>query len=69
MARGPHLLRRGAVYYWQRRLPTHIAKRLRISHVKVPLGTKDFAIARRLVPPLDALAMEVFVDKSTEISR
>ena len=69
MARGPHLLRRGAVYYWQRRLPTHLATRLRISHVKVNLRTKDVAVARRLVPPLDARAMEVFVDKSAEISR
>ena len=69
MARGPHLLRRGAVYYWQRRLPTHLANRLQISHVKVNLKTKDVATARRLVPPLDARAMEVFVDESTEISR
>lgn len=69
MARGPHLLRRGAVYYWQRRLPTHLATRLRISHVKVNLRTKDVAVARRLVPPLDARAMEVFVDKRAEISR
>jgi len=42
---------------------------LRISHVKANLKTKDVAIARRLVPPLDARAMEVFVDESTEISR
>ena len=69
MARGPHLLRRGAVYYWQRRLPTHLANRLQISHVKVNLKTKDVATARRLVPPLDARAMEVFMDESTEISR
>jgi integrase len=69
MARGPHLLRRGAVYYWQRRLPTHLAKLLRISHVKVNLRTKDVAVARRLVPPLDVRAMEVFMDKSAEISR
>ncbi len=69
MARGPHLLRRGAVYYWQRRLPTHLARRLRISHVKVNLKTKDVAVARRLVPALDARAMEVFVDESAQISR
>ncbi|GEM_PF-821688 len=69
MARGPHLLRRGAVYYWQRRLPTHLANRLRISHVKVNLRTKDVATARRLVPPLDARAMEVFVDERADISR
>ena len=69
MTRGPHLFRRGAVYYWQRRLPTHLARRLRISHVKVNLRTKDVAVARRLVPPLDARAMEVFMDESAEISR
>ncbi|ODT83330.1 MAG: hypothetical protein ABS76_02885 [Pelagibacterium sp. SCN 64-44] len=33
------------------------------------LRTKDVATARRLVPPLDARAMEVFVDESAEISR
>jgi len=35
----------------------------------VNLRTKDVATARRLVPPLDARAMEVFVDESAEISR
>ncbi|MET3926365.1 DUF6538 domain-containing protein [Devosia sp. 2618] len=69
MARGPHRLRRGAVYYWQRRLPDHLARRLQISHVKVNLRTKDVAVARRLVPPLDAQAMEVFMDERAQISR
>jgi integrase len=69
MGRGPHLCRRGAVYYWQRRVPTHLARRLRISHVKVNLRTKDVAIARRLVAPLDARAMEVFMDHTQQLSR
>jgi hypothetical protein len=42
---------------------------LQISHVKVNLRTKDVAIARRLVPPLDARAMEVFVNETQQLSR
>lgn len=69
MGRGPHLYRRGAVYYWQRRLPNQIARHLRISHVKMNLGTKDVAVARLLVPPLDAKAMEVFMTGTQNLSR
>ena len=60
MGRGPHLFRRVAAYYWQRRLPQPFAKCLCISHIKVNLNTKDVATARRLAVLLDARAVEVF---------
>lgn len=69
MSRGPHLFRRGAVYYWQRRLPNHLARALRIDVVKVSLGTKDLGMARRLVAPLDACAMEMFMGQTQALSR
>lgn len=69
MSRGPHLFRRGAVYYWQRRLPNHLARVLRIGVVKVSLGTKDLGMARRLVAPLDACAMEIFMGQTQALSR
>jgi integrase len=60
MSRGTHLHRRGAVYIWQRRVPKSAFAGLSISHIRLNLETKDIAVARRLVAPLDAKAMEVF---------
>jgi integrase len=69
MGRGPHLYRRGAVYYWQRRLPPNFAARLQISHFRLSLETKDAAEARRLVPALDAVAVEVFMGDAERITQ
>jgi integrase len=69
MGRGPHLYRRGAVYYWQRRLPQNFAARLQISHFRLSLETKDAAEARRLVPALDAVAVEVFMGDAERITQ
>lgn len=69
MGRGPHLFRRGAVYYWQRRLPQNFAARLQISHFRLSLETKDAAEARRLVPALDAAAVEIFMGDAEKITQ
>jgi integrase len=67
MGRGPHLYRRGAVYHWQRRLPSRFASHLRIPIFRLSLNTKHVEIARRLVPPLDAYAAEVFMTAVPEM--
>lgn len=44
----PHLLRRGAVYYWRKRLSAPLDTLLRRSHYCVSLHTTDYQIAVRL---------------------
>lgn len=67
MGRGPHLYRRGAVYHWQRRLPSRFASHLRIQTFRLSLNTKNVETARRLVPALDAYAAEVFMTAAPEL--
>jgi integrase len=67
MVRGPHLYRRGPVYYWQRRLPARLAGHLSLSSIRLNLGTKDVGVARRLVAALDAFAMEVFMTMPVDL--
>ncbi len=49
----PHVERRGAVYYWRRRLPAGVVKDPTRSHLVLSLGTKEPAVARRLAAVLD----------------
>ncbi len=53
----PHVERRGAVYYWRRRLPAPLSKSLNGSHLVLSLGTKEPAVARQLAAILDGEAM------------
>jgi hypothetical protein len=50
----PHLWRRGAMYYWRRRLPTALATCQKRPHVFVSLGMREPHIARALAVQLDA---------------
>ncbi len=53
----PHVERRGAVYYWRRRLPAPLSKSLNGSHLVLSLGTKEPAVARQLAAVLDGEAV------------
>lgn len=56
MAVASHLERRGAVYYWRRRLPEALAQRLKQRWVVVSLRTRERKSARYLAAQLDAAA-------------
>jgi hypothetical protein len=56
-----HLARRGALYYWRRRLPEPLNAALRRSHYALSLGTADPAQARRLARRL-SVALDLFAE-------
>ena len=56
-----HVLRRGAVYYWRRKVPRALAGRLARSHLTLSLRTWNPAHARSLGAVLDALIEELLV--------
>ncbi|WP_046864973.1 DUF6538 domain-containing protein [Microvirga massiliensis] len=53
--------RRGAVYYWRRRVPPSLARLLGRSHLKLSLRTKEPARARFLAAHLDATSENLFM--------
>ncbi|NJL50225.1 MAG: hypothetical protein HC909_00380 [Blastochloris sp.] len=55
------LERRGAVYYWRRRLPKPLAGRLSAALIKICLRTKEVRVARFLSAQLDAAAERLFM--------
>ncbi|MDP3600253.1 MAG: tyrosine-type recombinase/integrase [Bosea sp. (in: a-proteobacteria)] len=61
MAVASHLERRGAVYYWRRRLPESLARRLNQRCVVVSLRTRELKSARYLAAQLDAAAEKMLV--------
>lgn len=65
MAVGPNLVRRGAVYYWRRRIPKPLVPCVGATHLRLTLNTKDSGEARYLSAQLDAKAMEVFASASS----
>lgn len=58
---GTNLERRGAVYYWRRRIPPRLVGMGGRSHLRMSLRTKEPAQARALAVHLDATAMDVFM--------
>ena len=56
-----HVLRRGAVYYWRRKVPRALAGRLARSHLTLSLRTWNPAHARSLGAVLDALVEDLSV--------
>jgi hypothetical protein len=50
-----HIFRRDATYYWRRRTPGLLAKRLGRPHVFMSLRTTSPVLARRLATQLDAI--------------
>ncbi|MFL1875985.1 DUF6538 domain-containing protein [Hansschlegelia beijingensis] len=60
MGRVSNLARRGAVYYWRRRLPAEIACRIGKSHLEISLRTMDSRIARFRGAQMSALAERLF---------
>lgn len=67
MAKKSRLERRGAVYYWRRRIPQRLASVGR-SHIRLCLRTKEPSEARFLAYQLDATAEEVFMTASGKIT-
>lgn len=61
MAVASHLERRGAVYYWRRRLPESLARRLNQRCLVVSLRTRELKSARYLAAQLDAAAEKMLV--------
>jgi|TARA_A100001391_G_scaffold145276_2_gene102944 integrase len=68
MAKNSSLERRGAVYYWRRRLPRHISSHVGQSHFRLCLRTKEHTDARFLATRLDATAAEIFMSPSSSLS-
>lgn len=64
MAVASHLERRGAVYYWRRRLPDFLAERLKQRCVVVSLRTRELKPARYLAAQLDAAVEKMLVSSS-----
>ncbi|WP_158806909.1 DUF6538 domain-containing protein [Beijerinckia sp. L45] len=58
----PHVIRRGAVYYWRRRLPSALAESPRSGTLLFGLRTRDPRRARFLAGQITALADRLFVD-------
>jgi len=50
-----HLERRGAVYYWRRRLPHSVARRLGLRFLVISLRTREHISARYIAAQLDAV--------------
>lgn len=61
MAVASHIERRGAVYYWRRRLPESLAQRLNQRCLVVSLRTRELKSARYLAAQLDAAAEKMLV--------
>lgn len=59
MPLAPHLVRRGAVYYWRRRLPRRLAACSNRRHVFMSLKTCSADRARALAAQLDAAFAEI----------
>ena len=63
------LERRGAVYYWRKRLPDGLAERIGLTHVKLSLRTRDPQEARYLGACLNKMAAELLMSELPEITR
>ncbi|WP_273504942.1 DUF6538 domain-containing protein [Fulvimarina manganoxydans] len=63
------LERRGAVYYWRKRLPDRLAERIGLTHVKLSLRTRDPQEARYLGACLNKMAAELLMSVLPEITR
>ena len=59
-----NLQRRGAVYYWRRRLPPLLAVRHSTTYIKMSLRTKDPKQARMLAAQLNCCAIDIFESPS-----
>ncbi len=68
MAKNSSLERRGAVYYWRRRLPRHFGSHVGQSHFRLCLRTKEHREARYLATRLDATAAEIFMSPMPPLS-
>lgn len=56
-----NLERRGAVYYWRRRVPPSVARSTGLTHLKVSLRTREPRQARFLAAQMDAAAEDFFM--------
>ena len=63
------LERRGAVYYWRKRLPDTLAGRIGLTHVKLSLRTREAQEARYLGACLNGMAAELLMSELPEITR
>ncbi|MCB8836211.1 DUF6538 domain-containing protein [Aurantimonas sp. VKM B-3413] len=63
------LERRGAVYYWRKRLPDTLAGRIGLAHVKLSLRTREAQEARYLGACLNGMAAELLMSELPEITR
>ncbi|MCE7028375.1 DUF6538 domain-containing protein [Jiella avicenniae] len=63
------IARRGAVYYWRKRLPDGLAERIGVTHVKFSLKTREAKEARYLGACLNARAADVVMSEPPTISR
>ncbi|AMJ59441.1 DUF6538 domain-containing protein [Bosea sp. PAMC 26642] len=64
MSSSSHLERRGAVYYYRRRLPRHLAERLGQRFVVLSLKTRELKPARYIAAQLDAVVAKMNLDSS-----
>ncbi|WP_342212483.1 DUF6538 domain-containing protein [Roseibium sediminis] len=64
-----NLSRRGAVYYWRCRIPSALATRIGLSHLKMSMKTREPDEARFLAAQLNATARQVFMEDTKHISR
>lgn len=62
------LERRGAVYYWRKRLPEYLAERIGLTHVRLSLRTKDVQTARFLGACLNAKAADLLMTQLMSIT-
>ncbi len=56
-----NLERRGAVYYWRRRVPPNLARSTGLTHLKISLRTREPRHARFLAAQMDAAAEDLFM--------
>ncbi|MEF2553130.1 DUF6538 domain-containing protein [Aurantimonas sp. A2-1-M11] len=63
------LERRGAVYYWRKRLPDRLAQRIGLTHVKLSLRTKEAQAARYLGACLNAKAADLLMTQLPSMTR
>ena len=70
MASGSHLYRRGAVYYWRRKVPSELARHAGRAHLLLSLRTWNPSHARSLARVLDGTLEEFMVStKSAFLTR
>ncbi len=69
MGIGTGLERRGAVYYWRKRLPDRLAQRIGLTHVKLSLRTKEAQAARYLGACLNAKAADLLMTQLPSMTR